>query len=955
MTLLLALATMLAAVAAARPLSSRLGRNAGYPMAVLFLTALSLVLTGAPEVLAGGSLTGEWMWIQSLDIALRLHLDGLSLVFAILALGVGALIMSYCARYLSEEYDHGRLYMLLSLFATAMLGMVLSADIITLFVFFEITTLCSFFLIGAQGLHQARPATRAFVITASGGLALLTAVLLLWHVTGTTHLTEILDDAGTVTSSPYAPWIGGLIIYAAMTKSAQFPFHFWLPDAMVALTPVSAYLHAATLVKAGIYVLMRFSQPFTDFWWWTTVLVAVGLITTVIGAVFALQQHDLKALLAYSTVSQLGWIVALIGVGTHEALAVAGLHTFSHALFKATLFMLVGVIDKEAGSRDIRELSGLYRVMPFTAVLTALAAMSMAGLPPFLGFVSKEKGYYAFLELPGSWGLIVGILAVASAAVTFAYSFRLLWGAFAGPTQQRGLYDAAPAFLAPAAVTAVAGLLLGLFVAWLNPLFDRSVQATVLTEEAYAGLSLLPDSIASPALWMSVATVVFGLGLFLAREPVDRALQRLVLPVTGVKVYDAAYAGLLRFCDLVARPARSGALAPHLLWPLGTVAALAAAVPFLGRLDAAGPPASRPQDWFVVGLTALAVLGLCLTRSRIGAVAMMGVIGFLIAGWFLLIGGVDLALTQMLVEILTVAVAVLILRRLPESFSPVGMMRRGGAAVVAVVLGLAAGAATLFLTGRPEATNAAQWYIDETEEAAGGTNLVNSILVDFRGLDTFGEMTVLAVAAVGLLALLRGEASADEKARTMDLPGDETVLKTARAILVPLISAVALWLLWRGHYEPGGGFVSALVAALAVVIARLPRSAQSRPSRLRPAALLAAGLIVAVAAGALGLLQGSFLSPITGSIEIGAFYQGLTTSLIFDLGVFFAVLGLVVAALDRFTSGAVPRPAGESAAVGKDPAAAPPPGAEGTRTAPDREAQAEPTGRTRPTIEGGSR
>lgn len=904
MTLLAALAIMLGAVVVARPLSYQLGRNAGYPMAALFLAALGLVLTGASEVLDGGTVSWEWTWISSFDIALRLHLDGLSLIFAILALGVGALIMSYCARYLSEEYDHGRLYMLLSLFATAMLGLVLSADIITLFVFFEITTLCSFFLIGAQGLHQAPSATRAFAVTASGGLALLGAVLLLWHAMGTTDLTAILDDAGTLTASPYAPWIGGLIIYAAMTKSAQFPFHFWLPGAMVALTPVSAYLHAATLVKAGIYVLMRFSEPFSDFWWWTAVLLTVGLVTTAIGAIFALQQHDLKSLLAYSTVSQLGWIVALIGVGTNEALGVAGLHTFSHALFKATLFMLVGVIDKEAGSRDIRELSGLYRVMPFTAVLTGLAAMSMAGLPPFLGFVSKEEGYYAFLDLPGSWGWVVGSVAVASAAVTFAYSFRLLWGAFAGPTQQRGLYDAHWTFLAPAAVPAVAGLLLGLFVTSLNPLFDRSVQATVLSAEAYAGLNLLPDSIASPALWMSVATVVVGLCLFLARGPVDRVLQRLVLPVNGVEVYDFLYAKLLRFCDWVARPARSGALAPHVLWPLGSLAALGAAGVILRVDDAAEIPASRPQDWFVVALTALAVLGLCLTRSRIGAVAILGIIGFLIAGWFLLLGGVDLALTQMLVEILTVVVAVLVLRRLPDLFAPVGALRRWGTAGIAVVLGLIAGAATLALTGRRDPTFAADWYVRETEEAAGGTNLVNSILVDFRGLDTFGEITVLAVAAVGLLALLRGEAPADEKARTMDLPGDRTVLSTVSAILVPLIAAVALWLLWRGHYEPGGGFVAALVAALAVVIARLPRSADA-PSRLRPAGLLAAGLIIAVASGVIGLTQGSFLHPITGSIEIGPLYQGLTTSLIFDLGVFFAVLGLVAAALDRFTRGAV--------------------------------------------------
>lgn len=905
MTLLLALATMLVAVVVARPLAYRLGRDAGYPMAVLFLLALALVLRGAPEVLSGGVVEGRWTWIASLDVALRLRLDGLSLIFAILALGVGALIMAYCARYLSEQYDHGRLYMLLSLFATAMLGMVLSADIIVLFVFFEITTLCSFFLIGGQGLHQAKPATRAFVVTASGGLALLAAVLLLWHVTGTTDLTAILADADQVTDSPLAPWIGGLVIYAAITKSAQFPFHFWLPDAMVALTPVSAYLHAATLVKAGIYVLMRFSQPFTDFWWWTFVLVTIGLITTVIGALFALQQHDLKALLAYSTVSQLGWIVALVGVGTQDALSVAGLHAFSHALFKATLFMLVGVIDREAGSRDIRELSGLYRVMPFTAVLTAMAAMSMAGLPPFLGFVSKEESYYAFLDLPGTWGLVVGGVAVLSAAFTFAYSVRLVWGAFAGPTQQRRLYDAAPSFLAPAAVPAVVGLLLGLFVAQLNPLFDRSVQATVLAESARADLRLVPDPLTSPAFAMSIATVLLGLMLFRAREPVDRALQRLDLRVRGVDVYDRAYAALLRACDRVAAPARSGELAPHLVWPLLSLVVLAVGVVVLGGVDGVGPPVSRPEDWVVVALTALAVLGLCLSPSRLGAVVVLGVVGFLIAAWFLLLGGVDLALTQMLVEILTVAVAVLVLQRLPARFAPTPRTRRVGAAALAVAVGLAAGAATLLLTGRSGPTAAAQWYVEESEDAAGGTNLVNAILVDFRGLDTFGEMTVLAVAAIGLLAFLRADAAPDVRARSMDLPGDRTVIRSAARILVPVICAVSAWLLLRGHYEPGGGFVGALAAALALVLARLPRAADAR-SRLDPAVLLTAGLVVAVAAGALGLLDGSFLRPLTGSIEILGTDLSLTTSLIFDLGVFLAVLGLVVAAMDRFSRGATP-------------------------------------------------
>ncbi|GAA1163110.1 hydrogen gas-evolving membrane-bound hydrogenase subunit E [Nesterenkonia sandarakina] len=906
MTLMTSLLVMLVAVALARPLAARMGRNAGYPMALLFLASLGFILRDAHQVFNGDVVTGEWTWIPTFDIALRLHLDGLSLIFTILVLGVGALIMVYCTHYLSDEYDHGRLYMLLAMFATAMLGMVLSADIVLLFVFFEITTLCSFFLIGAQGLHEARPATRAFVITASGGLGLLAAVVLLWSVTGTTDLTQILARSEEVSASAAAPWIGGLIIFAAVTKSAQFPFHFWLPDAMVALTPVSAYLHAATLVKAGIYVLMRFSQPFTDFMWWTVTLVLIGLVTTVFGAVFALKQHDLKALLAYSTVSQLGWIVALIGVGTPAALAVAGLHTFSHALFKATLFMLVGVIDKEAGSRDIRELSGLYRVMPVTATLTGLAALSMAGLPPFLGFVSKEEAYYAFLELPGVWGWVAGLTAVTSAAVTFAYGFRIWSGAFGGVTVQKNLYEPRWAFLAPAAVPALGGLVLGIFVVYLNPLFDRSAQATVLDANASAGLSLWPDSFASPALWMSVATVCLGLTLYAFKDPVDTVLQRLYLPISGVAAYDACYTGILRFSELVSRPARTGVLANHLLWPLGSLVLLAVGVLFAGDIQGAPPAAtSRPEDWVVVALTALAALGLCWTRSRLGAVAMLGVIGFLMAGWFMLLGGVDLAMTQLLVEILTVAVAVLVLRRLPVLFTPAPGLRRWGGLLAASVLGVTAGAGTWLLTGRREPSAAAEFFVAEAEELAGGTNLVNTILVDFRGLDTFGEITVLAVAAVGLLALLRGESPANERTASMDLPGDRTVLTTATRILVPLIGLVSIWLLWRGHYEPGGGFVAALVASLALVMARLPRHAADPPP-IRPAILLSSGLIVAVVGGLVGLIEGSFLRPIQGAVEVGGFTQSLTTSLIFDLGVFFAVLGLVAAALDRLTRGAVP-------------------------------------------------
>ncbi|MBC7292153.1 MAG: DUF4040 domain-containing protein [Actinotalea sp.] len=901
---------MATAAALARPFARALGRDAGYAMAVAFLVALGLVLTGAPSVFAGEPVRAEWTWIPSLDVALRLSLDGLSLLFAIVALAVGALIMAYCARYLSEEYDHARLYRLLALFATAMLGMVLADDTVLLFVFFELTTLCSFLLIGGKGLKEARPATRALVITGSGGLALMTAVVLLWSVTGTTSVSATLAMSAEIAASPLAPWIAVMLMLAAMTKSAQVPFHFWLPDAMVALTPVSAYLHAATLVKAGIYVLMRFSPPFADTTLWTVTLVTAGLVTTVVGAVFALQQHDLKALLAYSTVSQLGWIVALVGVGTDEALAVAGLHTFAHALFKATLFMLVGIIDREAGSRDIRQLSGLYRVMPVTATLTAIAAMSMAGLPPLLGFVSKEESYYAFLQLPGGWGILVGVVAVLSAAMTFGYSARIVYGAFAGPTVQEGLYEPRPSFLLPAALPAVTSLGLGLFVGQLNPFFTRAVQDTVRGDGTELDLKLWPG-FGSVALWMSVVTITLGVALFLARQPVDRALQRIDLPFSGVRAYDALYARTLRLGDRIGRPARTGALAPHLAWPLLGVAAIAVVGSLvLGDLTASPAPVTRAEDWLVVGLTGLVAIGLAATSSRLGAITMLGVVGFLVAVWFLLAGGVDLALTQLLVEMLTVVVAVLVLRRLPHRFEPTTARRRLVAGVSAGVAGLVAGLATFSLTGRRESSDVSRWLLAEGPDASGGTNVVNTVLVDFRGLDTFGEITVLAVVGIGLLALLRRDLPAERLPRDDDAPGDRTVLHVTTRLVVPITLVASVVLLYRGHNEPGGGFIAALVGGIAVALVQLPRGLRGR-TPLRAAPLLAGGVIIAVAAGIIGMLDGSFLRPIRGSLEIGTFYQSLTTSLIFDVGVYLAVLGMIVAAIDRFSHGQ-PEPAAAS-------------------------------------------
>jgi multicomponent Na+:H+ antiporter subunit A len=925
MVLAVVLVGMLGSAAVAPWVAGRLGRNTGYPLAVVFAGLAGLLLLRTREVLDGGTVDVAYAWIPSLDVAFRLRLDGLSLLFAILILGVGALILCYCARYLSTESSHGRLFGLLVVFATAMLGLVLSADVVLLFVFWELTTLSSFFLIGGQGTAGAKPATRALITTGAGGLALLGGLVMLAVTVGTTDLNVILSNPSLVHDSPLALPIAACIVFAAFTKSAQLPFHYWLPDAMVAITPVSAYLHAATMVKAGVYLLMRFSPPFAEEPAWTFTLVTVGLLTAVVGALFALQQHDLKALLAYSTVSQLGLLVALVGVGTPAALAAAALHLFAHALFKATLFMLVGIIDREAGSRDIRELSNLRASMPITATLTGFAALSMAGLPPFLGFISKEEAFYAFLGVMGpAWvGWLAGGTAVCAAALTFAYGFRILYGAFGGPTRQTGLYEPRTSFLAPAAVPALLGLALGLGVGLLNPLVNRTVLDTRLTEGTF-DLALWHGL--SPALAMSGITITLGLGLFLIRDRVDRVLPSLRLPFTGAEGFDRCYDAVLRVGELAGRPTRSAALAAHLPYPLLALAAVAVVgVRTAGPLAPAPAPVTLTGDWVVAALLAMAVLGLALTRSQLGAVALLGVVGFVVAGWFLLAGAPDLALTQLLVEILTVVVAVLVLRRLPQVFRATSRIRGASAGVLAVAVGLAAGAATYAFTGRRDRSGAADFLLDQSEPLTGGSNVVNTVLVDFRGLDTWGEVTVLAVAALGLLALLGRTAGSETTPSTArsgpaeDPESNLIILRFTRRVLGPGIVVLSLYLLLRGHNAPGGGFIAALVGGAGVALLQLPRG-PGLPRLLQAEPLVSGGILLAGVAGLFGYLDGAFLRPLKTELPV---VGSLTSSLVFDIGIYLAVLGLVAAALDRLAYGRTTVSGHSSVAIPPAPATAP--------------------------------
>ena len=889
-------------------LTARLGRDAGYVFAAGFLVIGGILGTQVPVVLSGGSVSIAVSWLPSFGVSAALRLDGLSLLFSLLVVGVGALIMAYCARYLDPVGGHTRWYVLLTLFGMAMLGLLFADDLVLLFAFWELTTVCSFLLISTTGPEAGRPASRALLVTGSGGLALLGAVVLVGVATGTTSLSALLADPQQLLDSPLVWPVGALVIVAAITKSAQIPFHFWLPDAMVAITPVSAYLHAATMVKAGLYLLMRFTPIYAGETMWTATLVTIGLVTAVTGAFFALRQYDLKSLLAYSTVSQLGLLVATTGIGTPEALAAASLHLLAHALFKATLFMLVGIIDHEAGSRDIRELSGLRRVMPVTATLTGMAALSLAGIPPAVGFVSKESIFEAMAGIPGpAWaGVAAGAGAMAASMLTFAYAARICYDAFGGPTLQERLYEPSYSFLAPAAVPAVLGIMLGPAVVVLNPLVDQSVRATLHTDD---GAELEFWHGFTVELWMSLATMAVGTGLFLARKRLDQPLHGFPIRLHGSSGFDRAHGALISLGAAVARPWRSLGLTTHLPWPIASAVAIGiVSVPTVGELPAPPLPLVGPLDVPLIVLLAAAVGVLVLVRSVLAAIGLLGVAGLVVATWFLLAGAPDLALALVLVEILTVVVAVLVVRGLPSTF-PATVRRRGLAAgALALAAGATAGLATFAFTGRRELSEPAQFFLAEAERLTGGTNVVNTVLVDFRAMDTLGELVVLLSVALGLLALL------DPAGRRASVPAGKAgpaelervagggVLAVASRVLLPIMLVVSGYFLLTGHDQIGGGFSGALVAGIAVALGYLARGGYEAglPGRVRPEPLIAAGLLISVGVGVAVLAGGlPMLTPV--HIDVGP--VSLSSALLFDVGVYVSVLGLVAAAVVRLGRG----------------------------------------------------
>lgn len=906
-----------------------MGRNAGW-LAALVLGGLAFAVgMRLPEVLgtsgATGVVTETAPWIPSLNISLGLRLDGLSALFLIIVLGIGALVMAYSARYMSARnvHPHTGYFAWMLLFAFAMTGLVLANDLILLFVFWELTTLCSFFLINRSGDRAGGPAVRTLLVTAMGGLSLLFAVVLMVTRTGTTVLSDALASSIWSEDPGFSATIAVLVAVAAMTKSAQFPFHMWLPDAMVAPTPVSAYLHAAAMVKAGIYLLMLFSPALAGTLVWQSILISTGLITAVMGAVFALRCFDLKEIMANSTISQLGLIVALIGLGTPAALATAALYTMAHALFKASLFMVVGIVDRQAGTRDIRLLRGLWRRMPVTFATTVLALLSMAGVFPLLGFISKEYLLGAMLDAGESaWvGVVLAAVAVFASSTTFAYSGRILLGAFfdyRGSNRvdeeldehrlHEDVQEARPLFVGSALVPALLGLLLGPAIAVLHPLMGAV--GTAASGEAYSASFALFGGL---TIELAMSLTIIGLGLLAIsqRRPLDTFFEGRLLRFTAIDVVDGIRTGSIAVGTRVGNATRSDAPAPHLATPWIVVGLVVIAAvltrPSLGDLVYQGEPWT---DLLWLGLLAVTVIPAVFTRSRLVALVLVGGAGFVVALWFFALGAVDVGVTQLLVELLTVVALVLILRRLPALFHWVGRARQVASGAVALGVGAVATWATLAFTGRRDISPVGQYFLDEAYKDTGGTNVVNTILVDYRALDTFGELTVIAVAGIVLMGILRSRPLLVDRSPSLERWAGSALARTIDNTLpvrvlarwaAPLIILLSFHLFWRGHYEAGGGFIAALVGATGFGLAYLGAPAdRGAPVRWPYRGLLASGVIVAVLSGVGGYLVGSFLKPVRFGIPLpwGGEYA-FTSAMVFDLGVYLAVLAIIIAVINE--------------------------------------------------------
>lgn len=883
--------------------------------------AFALLLLNTNAVFAGESLRFGLEWIPVLGLNISLRLDGLAYLFSLLILGIGLLIILYARYYLSAQDSMGRFYTFLMLFMTAMLGIVLSNNVLQLWLFWELTSISSFLLISFwwHKSEARRGARMALTITGAGGLCLLAALLLIGRIVGSYDLDVILASGELLLAHSWYPVLLVLFLLGCFTKSAQFPFHFWLPNAMAAPTPVSAYLHSATMVKAGIFLLARFYPALAGSDLWVIIVSLTGLATLLVGAYLALFKHDLKGLLAYSTISHLGLITLLFGMGTELAAVVGIFHIINHATFKASLFMAAGIIDHETGSRDMRKLNGLWHYMPITGTLVMIAAASMAGIPLLNGFLSKEMFLAETLNqhLLGALSWLIPLLATIAAVFSVAYSLRLIHDVFFNG-EPKGLpkkpHEPPHLMRLPVEILVALCVLIGLLPVFAVGSLLQAAASAVLGGEVPSYSLALWHGVNLP-LFMSIVAIAGGLLIYSYRKRLFD-FQNSLPGVNALNSFELAIKAVNRNCRRFYSWLDNGSLQRYMVLLLSAVVILAG-LPLLDVDVLSGGRDELPIDAVNATGAALLLISALATviwhRKRVVALLMISVVGLMVSIAFTRFSAPDLALTQLSVEVVTVILLMLALfflpHKTPSQSAPSRVIRDIS---LASLVGIVIGSWAYAVMTRPF-SSISDFFLTNAKTGGGGTNVVNVILVDFRGFDTFGEIAVLGIAALGIFKLLTRiplfKPSSDGDGRPWTRERHPILLATVAQSLLPLAIMVSVYIFFRGHNMPGGGFIAGLITSVALILQYIAHGVDWVKARMNIEyqRVIAVGLLIALVTGlASFLFNRPFLTswfdyfdiPILGEIE-------LASAIAFDLGVYLTVVGatlLILSSLGKMTT-----------------------------------------------------
>ncbi|WP_150910036.1 monovalent cation/H+ antiporter subunit A [Marinobacter halotolerans] len=867
------------------------------------------------ETLAnGGIVQTSYAWMPSLGLSFSFRLDGLSLLFALLILIIGLLIILYARYYLKPQENIGKFYAMLLCFKGSMLGIVLSSNLLLMMIFWELTSITSFLLISFWSHKQdaRRGARMALAVTGGGGLALLAGILLIGDIVGSYELADVLASGELIKNHSLYPIVLTLVLLGAFTKSAQFPFHFWLPHAMQAPTPVSAYLHSATMVKAGIFLMARLYPALAGTEQWFYMVSFTGMVTLLLGAYVAMFKHDLKGLLAHSTVSHLGLITLLLGMGTNLA-AIAGIfHVINHAIFKASLFMAAGIIDHETGTRDMRQINGLWRYMPHTATLAMVAAASMAGVPLLNGFLSKEMFFAEALELnlPGIWAYLPPLVATLAGIFAVAYSARFIHDVFFnGRPKNLPIFPPhePPRYMKiPVEILVFACLAVGVFPALsVGPLLYAAASATLGGPVPEYHLTVI-HGLNLPLL-MSVLAFMGGLVMYSQRQRFFDFHARF-REIDEKAVFEAMVSRTADLAHRITARIENGSLQRYAM--LLVVSAIAVAItPMMTLGISIGENSLSPIDPPTLIGMAILVLAAFATaivhRNRFYGLIMLSVVGLMVSLGFARFSAPDLAMTQLSVEVVTIVLLMLALYYMP-SWTPVESTtrRRVRDILIAGTAGLGMTLVTLAMLTRPF-SSISDFFLENSKPGGGGTNVVNVILVDFRGFDTLGEITVLGIAALGIYAMLRNVAltppSTDGLGNPWSKDAYPLMLQQVARPMLPLALMVSFFIFFRGHNMPGGGFIAGLITAVALILQYIANGMSWTQDKIKIKYhnVIGLGLLFAVIAGAgsfafsypfLTSTFGYITWPIVGKFEVAS-------AMVFDLGVYLAVIGATLLAL----------------------------------------------------------